>query len=294
MNKGDYEQALLHYQRCLTIQERVKGKDAIDCAIDSQQHRFSLLEQRRLRTGTAALPKMLDNPRKSQRQGRHRLRHDSQQHRFSLLNKGDYEQALLHYQRCLTIQERVKGKDAIDCASTLNNIGLVYKEQRRLRTGTAALPKMLDNPRKSQRQGRHRLRHDSQQHRFSLQRQRRLRTGTAALPKMLDNPRKSQRQGRHRLRHDSQQHRFSLLEQRRLRTGTAALPKMLDNPRKSQRQGRHRLRIDSQQHRKCLQNKGDYEQALLHYQRCLTIQERVKGKDAIDCAMTLNNIGSVY
>jgi tetratricopeptide (TPR) repeat protein len=45
------------------------------------------------------------------------------------MGKGDYEQALVHYQRCLTIEERVKGKDAIDCATTLNNIGSVYDDK---------------------------------------------------------------------------------------------------------------------------------------------------------------------
>jgi tetratricopeptide (TPR) repeat protein len=71
----------------LTIKERIKGKDAIDCA------------------GTLNnIGSVYDD-------------------------KGDYEQALLYYQRCLTIEERVKGKDAIDCATTLNNIGLVYRNK---------------------------------------------------------------------------------------------------------------------------------------------------------------------
>jgi tetratricopeptide (TPR) repeat protein len=70
----------------LTIKERVKGKDAIDCATT------------------------LNNIGSVYK------------------NKGDYEQALLHYQRCLTIQERVKGKDAIDCATTLYNISFVYSK----------------------------------------------------------------------------------------------------------------------------------------------------------------------
>lgn len=42
---------------------------------------------------------------------------------------GDFEQALLYYQKCLTIQESVKGKDDIDCASTLGNIGFLYKDK---------------------------------------------------------------------------------------------------------------------------------------------------------------------
>jgi tetratricopeptide (TPR) repeat protein len=147
-NKGDYEQALLHYQRCIDNQERVKGKtttahrsvykdkgdynrhccttDSQRQTSDSQQHRFSLLHQRRLRTGTAALPKMLDNQERVK--GKDAIDCASTLNNIGSVynHKGDYEQALLHYQRCLTIQERVKGKDAIDCASTLSNIGSVY------------------------------------------------------------------------------------------------------------------------------------------------------------------------
>jgi tetratricopeptide (TPR) repeat protein len=44
-------------------------------------------------------------------------------------NKEDDEQALLHYQRSLAIYERVKGKDHIDCASTLHEIGFVYSNK---------------------------------------------------------------------------------------------------------------------------------------------------------------------
>ncbi len=41
-------------------------------------------------------------------------------------------------------------------------------------------------------------------------------------------------------------------------------------------------------------NKGDYPKALEYYERCLEIETKIKGKDSIDVAETLNNIGSVY
>mgnify|MGYP003687792769 CR=1 FL=1 len=44
-------------------------------------------------------------------------------------NQGNYDEALKNYFECLEIQQRIKGKGAIDCASTLNNIGSVYDDQ---------------------------------------------------------------------------------------------------------------------------------------------------------------------
>jgi nephrocystin-3 len=44
-------------------------------------------------------------------------------------NKGDYVKALQYYEECLQIKQKVKGKDSIDCASTLKNIGLVFYDK---------------------------------------------------------------------------------------------------------------------------------------------------------------------
>jgi tetratricopeptide (TPR) repeat protein len=41
-------------------------------------------------------------------------------------------------------------------------------------------------------------------------------------------------------------------------------------------------------------NKGRFTDALKYYERCLSIQENAKGKNSLECTLTLNNIGSVY
>ena len=38
---------------------------------------------------------------------------------------------------------------------------------------------------------------------------------------------------------------------------------------------------------------GNLEAALKHYQECLAIKQAVKGEEAAECAITLNNMGSV-
>jgi hypothetical protein len=43
--------------------------------------------------------------------------------------QGNCPQALKYYTRCLEIKEKIKGKDSIDCAIALNNIGLFYDNQ---------------------------------------------------------------------------------------------------------------------------------------------------------------------
>ena len=37
--------------------------------------------------------------------------------------------AKVHYNKCLEIQTKIKGPDSIDVATTLNNIGIVYKNK---------------------------------------------------------------------------------------------------------------------------------------------------------------------
>lgn len=44
-------------------------------------------------------------------------------------NQGNYPLALEYNQKCLKVKEKVKGKESIDIASTLNNIGLIYYGQ---------------------------------------------------------------------------------------------------------------------------------------------------------------------
>lgn len=39
---------------------------------------------------------------------------------------------------------------------------------------------------------------------------------------------------------------------------------------------------------------GKFSKALEYYERCLDIKSKVKGKDSMDVATTLNNMGSVY
>ena len=43
--------------------------------------------------------------------------------------KGLYQQALEYYYKCLEIQQKVKGNESIDIASTLNNIGSTFSNQ---------------------------------------------------------------------------------------------------------------------------------------------------------------------
>ncbi len=38
-------------------------------------------------------------------------------------NKGDNPKAMEYYERCLEIKSKIKGKDSIDVATILNNIG---------------------------------------------------------------------------------------------------------------------------------------------------------------------------
>ena len=40
--------------------------------------------------------------------------------------------------------------------------------------------------------------------------------------------------------------------------------------------------------------KGKHEEALKYYYKCLEIEEKVKGEDNMDIALTLNNIGSAF
>ena len=40
-----------------------------------------------------------------------------------------YEEALQYYNKSLVIKVRIRGEGCIDCATTLNNIGSVYKNQ---------------------------------------------------------------------------------------------------------------------------------------------------------------------
>lgn len=44
------------------------------------------------------------------------------------LDQGNYREAIKYYERRLEIQEKVQGKENIDTASTLNNIGNVYAD----------------------------------------------------------------------------------------------------------------------------------------------------------------------
>jgi len=45
----------------------------------------------------------------------------------------NYTEALKCYEECLHIKEIVTGKDSLDLASTLNNIGLIYNKLGRYR-----------------------------------------------------------------------------------------------------------------------------------------------------------------
>ena len=42
---------------------------------------------------------------------------------------GDYEKALHYFDKCLIIQEKIKGSESIETAHTLNNMGLVHASQ---------------------------------------------------------------------------------------------------------------------------------------------------------------------
>ena len=44
-------------------------------------------------------------------------------------NKGEFDQALENYNKCLDIRNKVLGPDSVDVAQTLNNIGIVYAKK---------------------------------------------------------------------------------------------------------------------------------------------------------------------
>jgi tetratricopeptide (TPR) repeat protein len=48
---------------------------------------------------------------------------------LELYNQNKFEEALEYYERELSIYERVQGKNSLDCADTLHNIGSVHDDQ---------------------------------------------------------------------------------------------------------------------------------------------------------------------
>lgn len=49
-------------------------------------------------------------------------------------NQGKLQEALINYTRSLEIREAIKGPENIDCATTLNNIGILYFRQGDMQT----------------------------------------------------------------------------------------------------------------------------------------------------------------
>lgn len=50
----------------------------------------------------------------------------------------------MYFQRCLEIKEKFKGRESTDCALTLNNIGMVFSNQGRLKEALSQYKRSLE------------------------------------------------------------------------------------------------------------------------------------------------------
>ena len=125
-DQGNYEEALMYFQKDLEISEKVLGKDHPSTA--TAYNNLALLYQAQGNYEEALMyfqkalvisEKVLgkDHPSTATAYNNLALLYQAQ---------GNYEEALMYFQKALVISEKVLGKDHPDTATTYNNLGVLY------------------------------------------------------------------------------------------------------------------------------------------------------------------------
>ncbi len=128
-DKGDYDDALVQYQKALGIQEKVLGTEHPSTAAtynnigavydDMGDYENALVQYQK---ALAIREKVLGTQHPSTATTHNNIG-------LAYKSKGDYENALMYYMKALVISEKVLGTEHPDTAITYNNIASVYYEK---------------------------------------------------------------------------------------------------------------------------------------------------------------------
>ena len=129
---GNYGDALSHYEQCLKIQERVKGKDAYECALTLNCIGTIYKGKGNYGESLKFLEKCLSIKEKSQENGTNKYSELLRSANLDFEGDGNYKEALACFERSLKIEREVKGKESKECASTMENMAVVLLELGKL------------------------------------------------------------------------------------------------------------------------------------------------------------------
>ena len=128
-DKGDYDNALVHYNKARVIQEQKSGKDHPNTASSYNNIGLVYAQKGDYDNALVYYNKALVSQEKTLGKDHPDTARSYNNIGLVYADKGDYDNALLYYNKALVIKEQKLGKDHPDTATSYGNIGSVYLDK---------------------------------------------------------------------------------------------------------------------------------------------------------------------